>query len=247
MGSSHAGGVSLRAWLEEGPFALALSSGFFGFYAHAGVVSVLEEEGFRPSRISGSSAGALVGGCWASGLSAEAIQQSFFDLRREDFWDPAPGFGLLRGRLFRERLKATLPITALDACPIPFRPSVFDVLGRRTRVLDRAPLAESIAASCALPGLFQPVRVNRRAYLDGGIADRPGLLGAPEGRVLYHHLVSRSWYRRSNVNELPQRRGLRAIVIEDLPRVNPYRLDAGRDAFWAARKAMQKALATRAT
>ena len=110
-------------------------------------------------------------------------------------------------------------------------------------MLDRGPLAESIAASCALPGLFQPVRLNRRAYLDGGIADRPGLLGAPNGRVLYHHLVSRSWYRRtSKANVLPTRAGLEALVIHDLPRVNPYRLEAGRDAFWAARKAMQNAL-----
>lgn len=234
---------TLREWLDEGPFALALSSGFFGFYAHAGVVSVLDEEGFRPTQISGSSAGALVGGCWASGLDPQAIQDTFFELRRQDFWDPAPGLGLLRGKLFRERLRATLPVAQIDDCPTPFRPSVFDVFGRRTRVLDRGPLAEAIAASCALPGLFQPVRLKRRAYLDGGIADRPGLLGAPsEGRVLYHHLVSRSWYRGSNVNALPQRRGLEAIVIEDLPRVNPYKLDAGRDAFWAARKATQKAL-----
>src|SRR6266568_9273645 len=35
---------TLRAWLAEAPFTLGLSSGFFGFFAHAGVVSVLEEE-----------------------------------------------------------------------------------------------------------------------------------------------------------------------------------------------------------
>lgn len=234
--------ATLRDWLREEPFSLALSSGFFGFYAHAGFVSVLEDEGLVPTSISGSSAGALVGGCLASGLSAEAIQETFFELRREDFWDPAPGFGLLRGRLFRERLRHTLPIDTLDACSIPFRPSVFDVFSRRTRVLDRGPLAEAISASCALPGLFHPVRLGRRAYLDGGIADRPGLLGAPEGRVLYHHLVSRSWYRGSNVNDLPRRANLEAVVIENLPRVTPYTLGAGRDAFWAAREATQAAL-----
>lgn len=241
--------MTLRRWLEEGPFALALSSGFFGFYAHAGVISVLAEHGLRPTHISGSSAGALVGGCWASGLEPESIQSTFFELRREDFWDPAPGFGLLRGRLFRERLQSTLPVDTIAECAVPFRPSAFDVFGRRTRVLEGGPLAAAIAASCALPGLFQPVRLERRAYLDGGIGDRPGLLGAPPGRVLYHHLVSRSWYRRSNVNVLPERRDMQCVVIDDLPRVSPYRLEAGRDAFWAARQAMQKALdrPTRAT
>ena len=47
-------GLTLREWLAEGPFTLALSSGFFGFFAHAGVVSVLEAEGLRPARIAGS-------------------------------------------------------------------------------------------------------------------------------------------------------------------------------------------------
>jgi hypothetical protein len=42
---------TLRAWLAEGPFTLGLSSGFFGFFAHAGVVSVLEAERLRPARI----------------------------------------------------------------------------------------------------------------------------------------------------------------------------------------------------
>ena len=32
-----------------------------------------------------------------------------------------------------------------------------------------APLADTIAASCAIPGLFQPVRVGRRWYFDGGV------------------------------------------------------------------------------
>ena len=46
--------TSLRDWLKEGPFALTMSSGFFGFFAHAGMLTVLEDEGFLPSRLSGS-------------------------------------------------------------------------------------------------------------------------------------------------------------------------------------------------
>jgi hypothetical protein len=54
--------ATLRDWLRGGPFTLGLSSEFFGFFAHAGVVSVLEPEGLLPARVVGSSAGALTGG-----------------------------------------------------------------------------------------------------------------------------------------------------------------------------------------
>ena len=68
----HDASPTLRTWLSEAPFSLTLSSGFFGFFAHAGVMTVLEDEGFVPSRVSGSSAGALVGGLWAAGVSASS-------------------------------------------------------------------------------------------------------------------------------------------------------------------------------
>lgn len=42
--------MTLQTWLEENPFTLALSSGFFGFYAHAGFLKALEERGLAPER-----------------------------------------------------------------------------------------------------------------------------------------------------------------------------------------------------
>src|SRR5689334_8453056 len=102
---------TLRQWLAEGPFALTLSSGFFGFFAHTGLMTALEDAGALPARLSGSSAGALVSGLWASGVDAPAIRDALLALRREDFWDPGFGLGLLRGRLFRERLEALLRAT----------------------------------------------------------------------------------------------------------------------------------------
>jgi NTE family protein len=119
--------------------------------------------------------------------------------------------------------------------------SVFDVLAKRTRVVTDGPLAPAIQASCAVPFLFHPVWLEGRPFLDGGITDRPGLDGLPVGgRVLYHHLASRSPWRFSL--EIPRRDGLSALVIEQLPRVGPFRLEQGPKAFEAARSAMKEAL-----
>ncbi|AKF08834.1 patatin-like phospholipase family protein [Sandaracinus amylolyticus] len=236
---------TLREWLHEGPFALAMSSGFFGFFAHTGVLSVLEDEGLVPSRASGSSAGALVAGAWASGVDATTLGRELEALRREHFWDPGLGAGLLRGALFRAKLESMLPARRFERARVPITISTHDVAWNRTRVIDAGDLAAAIHASCAVPLMFHPVRVDGRWLVDGGVSDRPGLRGVPEReRVLFHHLASRSPWRRKNdpALEVPQRAGLVALVIEDLPRVGPYRLGEGLRAMKAARDATRVAL-----
>lgn len=237
--------MTLREWLSEAPFALGLSSGFFGFFAHAGVVSVLEDEGLLPSRIVGSSAGALVGGLWAAGVPAARIRDELLALRRAHFWDPGLGLGLLRGRLFRARLEAILPVRTFEECPRALALSVFDLRARRTEVVRSGPLAPAIHASCAAPILFQPVEIGGRLCADGGVLDRHGLAGLePGARALYHHLTSRSPWRRRNSPALriPDRPGLRAVALQGIPRVGPFRLERGPDAMRAAAAGMRAAL-----
>jgi NTE family protein len=245
-GGARRAAPTLRAWLREAPFTLAMSSGFFGFYAHAGVLTTLEDEGLLPVAAAGSSAGALVAGAWASGVDAPALAAALLKLRREDFWDPAPGAGLLRGDAFRDLLHATLRKHVFSACRVPFAASTYDVLRRRTHVARTGDLARAIHASCAVPLMFRPVWIDGRPHLDGGLRDRPGLAGvAPGARVLHHHLASRSPWRAPGDPALspPRREGLVALVLEGLPRSGPFRLDEGRRAFEAAREATREALA----
>ena len=236
---------TLRAWLHEGPFTLAMSSGFFGFYVHAGALTALVDAGFSPDAATGSSAGALVTGLYAGGVSLDAMRERLATLRREDFWDPAPGAGLLQGRRFRAMLDALLPVTEIERARVAYAPSVFDLRARQTTVLREGSIAGAIHASCALPVLFHPVRLGARLYSDGGIADRPGIAGTREGeRVLYHHLASRSPWRGSGSMSMrvPRREGLVGVSIEALPRVNPFALHRGMVAFAMAERAMRRAL-----
>lgn len=239
---------TVREWLEERPYALALSSGFFGFFAHTGLLTVLEDEDLLPARLAGSSAGALVAGIWASGVSSIAIRDELFALRREHFWDPGVGPGLLRGRLFRQRLDSLLRVPTFAECRAPLSVSVFDVITMKTRVVSEGELAPALQASCSVPLLFQPVWSGGRPLLDGGIADRPGIVGLSPGvRTLHHHLASRSPWRRAGASsmEIPSREGLVALVLGELPRVGPFRLEQGPRAFDAARRAARSALERR--
>ena len=241
--------ATLREWLREAPFGLAMSAGFFGFFAHAGALVALEEAGLRPARASGASAGALVAGAWAAGVEGDALARELHALRREDFWDPSPGLGLLRGRLFLERMRAMLPARTFAECRVPLAVSAFDLLGRRVRALGEGDVARAIVASCALPGLFHPVWIGRRPHVDGGVTDRAGLAGMPpHARVLFHHLASRSPWRREGSPSLrvPARANLRAVVVDGVPRVGPFRLEQGATAFRTAQRGMREALEKRA-
>lgn len=236
--------LTLRQWLASAPFGLALSSGFFGFFAHCGLLSVLEDVGLIPARMSGSSAGALIGGFWASGLDTTTMRDFLFDLRKRDFWDPGPGLGLLRGHRFRNLLEHKLPVQDFIECRVPLAISAYDVFSRRTRILDQGLLAPAIQASCCVPFMFHPVWIGRRPLLDGGIRDRPGLAGMPSGRVLYHHLGSRSPWRRQHGahTRIPLRANLQTVCIENLVRVGPNHLQTGPQAYAQARAAMVTAL-----
>ena len=238
--------ITLRQWLQSEPFTLTLSSGFFSFFAHVGMLSALEAEKLLPVRISGASSGIMVGALWASGCPAYDLQTQIFDLSKQAFWDPGLGLGLLRGRKFRDLLARIARVPTLEACRLPVVVSVFDAFARQTRVLRCGPLADTLYASCAVPFLFQPIRINGRLYWDGGIQDRPGLAGIESGaRVFYHHIVSRSPWRcqHSPALQIPQRANMQTLTIYGLPRVGPNHLEIGKLAFEQARRATYQALA----
>lgn len=237
--------LTLREWLAADRFTLCMSSGFFGFFAHAGVVRALEEEELLPARVVGSSAGAMVAGLWASGVSPEVMFEELAELRRDQFWDPAPGMGLLRGRLFRERMEDLLVEEHFADCRVPLAISVFDVWRRRTEVLNRGRLSSAIVASCAFPGLFHPQKHGGRLFSDGGILDRPGLEAiSPGERTFFHHLVSRSPWRRTGSRSIavPKREGLVALVLPGLPRSGPFKLEMGVRAMHEAHERASRAL-----
>jgi NTE family protein len=240
------GGPLLRDWLACAPYTLALSSGFFGFFAHFGCLAALEEASLAPAGISGSSAGALAGTVWAAGGPVSALESQLFNLTKRDFWDPAPGLGLLKGDRFRKLLTRICLVEKIEQCTIPLAISAFDLSHRTTRSFRRGTISEVVYASCCVPLLFQPIRIGNSLYLDGGLSDRPGLAGVPVGsRTLCHDLRS-SWpypnpqqrFRRI----LDQRPHAVAISVNGIASVHPGSMERGRLAFDQTRASIHKAL-----
>lgn len=221
--------MTRESWLAQGPFTLALSAGFFGFFSHTGVLAALETVGLRPRRIIGVSAGALAGGLWAAGLGAGELARELLALRREDFWDPGlPLGGLLRGRKFEAELRRVLAPTGVarvEDCGVDFVSIVHDVVAHKTLALAHGDLAKAIRASCTVPLMFRPLWWRGRVLVDGGVSDRLGRIAlAPDDRVMLHYIPSRRrWRRAPGPVTLP---GIDAqiMVTPDVPPLGPFKL-----------------------
>lgn len=220
-------------FLQTKPFTLSLSSGFFGFFAHAGFIRALEEKNLKPKLIVGSSAGALTAACYASGLTAVEMTKEFTQIKKSDFWDVGLGFGLVRGEKM-EKLFAQFMASDFSKLNTPLQISAFDLFALKTKTLTTGSVAKAVRASCAVPGLFHPVRIDKRTYLDGGVADKMGLSGVDrEDFVLCHNLGSTNGFESKRVNR-KHYKNLVQFELKNIPRTGPDHLHIGADIINAA-------------
>jgi NTE family protein len=232
--------MTLREHLRKEPFTLALSSGFFGFFAHCGVALALGEENLHPAKVTGSSAGAIVASAIAHDVSLGDLKSTFRELKKSHFWDPSIGVGILRGEkmegLVREILQGRPRKKALAI-------SVFDIFARKTKSFDDGDIPRLVRASCAVPMMFHPVRHEGRYYWDGGILDKMALAGVGRReRVLVNYLPGEAYERnhRRDFASLAPNQG--ALVIRGLPAPGPDALERGLQAVDVAYECAREAL-----
>lgn len=172
--------------LRTKKIGLVLSSGFFGFFAHAGCLRGLEELGIPVRGFSGSSAGAIVAALAASGMAAEPMRERLLSLKKKDFWDPEPWYlvalhglrlfrgwhGYLNGEKFAALLRRMLPVEAFEELRHPCVITATDLTEKKRRWLSSGNLADAVQASCAVPWLFKFKMIGDSLHLDGGFSDK---------------------------------------------------------------------------
>lgn len=156
---------------------LALSSGGAKGLAHIGVIQVLEENGILIDAVAGTSMGAYVGGCWASGFSGKQLEELAAAMAgRRDLWDlvdPAipPRRGFVGGHKILKRLRRTLGDKTFRELEKPFYCVATALNGYGRAVLHEGDVASAILASLAVPGIVEPVTREGVEYIDGGVCD----------------------------------------------------------------------------
>jgi NTE family protein len=149
---------------------LALGGGAALGLAHIGVLKVLAEEGIRVGCVAGTSAGSIVGAAFCAGWSWQDIR----DKARRLEWShlasiTVPRRGFLRLDRMEKYIEGALGIGSFSDLEIPFAAVAADISTGEEVVLDSGPLARALRASCSVPGLFEPLEMDGRFLVDGGL------------------------------------------------------------------------------
>ena len=153
---------------------MVLGAGAARGWAHIGALQELDAQGVRPDVIVGSSIGSLVGGCYAAGKleMLEAFARSLTRRRMFGLIDFSfAGGGLIGGERLRARLESELGGVLIEDLPVRFAGVATEIGGGHEIWLRRGLLSDAIRASYALPGVFEPVRIEGRWLFDGAIVN----------------------------------------------------------------------------
>jgi NTE family protein len=147
---------------------VALGGGFARGIAHAGVLRTLEQQGITIDYISGTSAGALAGIAYASGLPFEEVVERAAALRFGVFgqWRFS-WLGLASNQRLESYPKRHLNVSTFEELRIPVTIAATDLMTGEPVYFEHGPLGPPLRASCAYPGLFQPVQYEGRTLVDG--------------------------------------------------------------------------------
>lgn len=151
---------------------LALSGGAARGIAHVGVLRALEENRIPIDAIAGASAGALVGGAYAAGLSIDQLEKMASGFRwRHTARLSFSRLGLQSNARMEKFLRARLPVTRFEDLKIPFAAMVTDLRkGAPIVFRDTGDLPFAIRASACIPAVYVPIRDDQdRLLIDGGI------------------------------------------------------------------------------
>lgn len=154
--------------------ALVLGGGAFHGMAHVGVIKVLEEEGVPIDLIVGTSAGSMVGALYASRPHIDSLVGLVESTRARDVFDFSlfrSTEGFVSGKRLQSYLEKNIDITNIEETKIPFIAVTTDIEKGISVALKAGPIGPSVNASCAIPGIFEPVKMYGTTFVDGGVLD----------------------------------------------------------------------------
>jgi len=149
---------------------LALGGGFARGFAHLGVLKVFEQHHIRISHIAGTSVGSVFGAAYASGAPLARILATSRTIRFRDIarWSVSR-LGLASNHRLADIIERVFDSKQFEDMRIPLAVVATDLTSGDPVVFRQGPLVEAIRASCAYPGLFEPIQLGTRWLADGGL------------------------------------------------------------------------------
>jgi NTE family protein len=150
---------------------VALGGGFARGIAHVGILKVLEEENVPISFIAGTSVGALIGAAYCSGLSVQELEDVANRVKFKHFarWTLSR-FGIADNQRMIGFLNSILRVKSFEELRIPLAVTATDFSSGQGVAFKSGPLVDAVRASCAYPGMFLPVKIGDKLFVDGMLA-----------------------------------------------------------------------------
>lgn len=150
--------------------ALVLGGGAAKGFAHVGVIKVLEANGIVPDLVVGTSAGSVVGALYAGGYGGYELQKIALKLDEGSVSDlTLPDRGFIKGEQLQDFINKSLGNRPIERLNKPFAAVATDLGSGEMMVFQRGNTGMAVRASSSVPGVFQPVAINGREYVDGGL------------------------------------------------------------------------------
>ncbi|MFY9328914.1 MAG: patatin-like phospholipase family protein [Georgfuchsia sp.] len=150
--------------------ALVLGGGATRGFAHIGVIKALEAQGIRPDIIVGTSAGAVVGALYAAGNNGFELQKIALQMQENEFSDwSMPDRGVFKGEALQNFINRAVNNRPLEKLNHQFAVVATDLHSGEMIVFRSGNTGMAVRASSSVPGVFQPVLINGREYVDGGL------------------------------------------------------------------------------
>jgi len=155
--------------------ALVFGSGGARGLAHIGVIKAFKENDIPIDIVAGTSVGAFVGGVYASGMDVESMEKIALEVDkitvakvfRPKFFGP----GFVDNRRVKEFIHDLVGDVNIDYFDIPFASVATDFITGEEVIFNKGPLVDAILSSVAIPAILQPVNINGRFFLDGGLSN----------------------------------------------------------------------------
>ena len=149
---------------------LALGGGAARGFAHIGVIKALEAQGIVPDIVVGTSAGAVVGALYSSGLTGFELQKMALEIDEGQIGDwSLPDRGVFKGEALQNFINRAVANRPLEKLPRSFAVVATDLKSGESALFRSGNTGMAVRASSAVPGVFQPVNINGRDYVDGGL------------------------------------------------------------------------------
>jgi len=149
---------------------LVLGGGSARGLAHIGVLKVFEREKIPIHRIVGTSMGALIGASYSVGMPIKKMEEIAHGFNWKTVFDPTlPNMGLLAGKKLAKVVGELTLNKSFEECKIPLAVVTTDIEKNERVIFQEGDLQKIVCASCSWPGIFNPVRIDGRLLVDGGI------------------------------------------------------------------------------